>query len=103
MVNHIHQLFMVNTDTLVLGDENAHLSLLVVVTSSDFWAISVDRSRYKESLLPGSTTLSLTNGANDIVLTDNSQCCYFCSHFNDAGRVFQLVSGSAGTVFTGKK
>jgi hypothetical protein len=31
------------------------------VTSSDFWVISVDRNRYKESLLPGSTTLFTFN------------------------------------------
>jgi hypothetical protein len=63
MVNHIHQLFMVNR-SLVLGDENAQFSLLVEYIFR-FWVISVDRNRYKESLLPGSTTLLLTNGAND--------------------------------------
>lgn len=86
--------------SLVLGDENAQFAF-GGVTSSDFWVISVDRNRYKESLLPGSTTLTLTNGANDIVLTDNSNVVTSVQ-FNDAGRVFQLVSGSAGTVFTGR-
>jgi hypothetical protein len=86
--------------TLVLGDENASFSF-GGITSSDFWAISVERSRYKESLFPGSTTLLLANGGNTISLTDNSQVVNSVV-FNDAGRVFQLVSGSAGNVNTSK-
>jgi len=84
--------------TLVLGDENASFSF-GGITSSDFWAISVERSRYKESLFPGSTTLLLSNGGDTISLTDNSQVVNSVV-FNDAGRVFQLVSGSAGNVNT---
>ena len=86
--------------SLVLGDENSNF-VFGGVTSSDFWVISVDRNRYKESLFPGSTTLTLTSGANTIELTDNSNAVTSVT-FNDAGRVFQLVSGSAGTVFTGR-
>jgi hypothetical protein len=86
--------------TLVLGDENASFSF-GGITSSDFWAISVERSRYKESLLPGSTTLLLSGSAGRISLTDNSQVVNSIV-FNDAGRVFQLVSGSAGNVNTSK-
>ena len=82
--------------TLVLGDENASFSF-GGITSSDFWSVSVERSRYKESLLPGSTTLLLANGGDTISLTDNSQVVNSVV-FNDAGRVFQLVSGSAGVV-----
>ena len=84
--------------TLVLGDENAEFTFDgAEVASPNFYVISVDRNRYKESLFPGSTTLTLTNGSNTISLTDNSQVVTSVS-FNDAGRVFQLVSGSAGTV-----
>ena len=86
--------------TLVLGDENASFSF-GGITSSDFWSVSVERSRYKESLLPGSTTLLLANGGDTISLTDNSQVVNSVV-FNDAGRVFQLVSGSAGSVNTSK-
>ena len=84
--------------TLVLGDENSSFAF-GGITSSDFWAISVERSRYKESLFPGSTTLLLSNGGDTISLTDNSQVVNSVV-FNDAGRVFQLVSGSAGNVNT---
>ena len=86
--------------TLVLGDENASFAF-GGITSSDFWTISVERSRYKESLLPGSTTLLLSGSAGKISLTDNSQVVNSVV-FNDAGRVFQLVSGSAGNVNTSK-
>ena len=84
--------------TLVLGDENADFTF-GSITSSDFWAISIERSRYKESIFPGSTTLLLRGPDGVISLTDNSQVASSVV-FNDAGRVFQLVSGSAGTVFT---
>jgi len=83
---------------LTLGDENASF-IFGSVTSSDFWAVSVERSRYKESLLPGSTTLHLKNGADTISITDDSQVSNTVL-FNDAGRVFQLVSGSAGVLNT---
>jgi hypothetical protein len=83
--------------TLVLGDENSDF-IFGNVTASDFWAISIDRTRYKQSLFPGSMTLLLEGPFGDIIsLTDNSQ--YATSIvFNDAGRVYQLISGSAGTI-----
>jgi len=86
---------------LVLGDENADFSF-GGITSSEFYAISIDRNRYKESLFPGSLTLELSgsDGKPVLHLTDNSQVATTVQ-FNDAGRVFQLVSGSAGSVFTG--
>jgi hypothetical protein len=83
---------------LVLGDENSTFSF-GGVTSPNFWVISVDRNRYKESLLPGTMTLILsssTAGQPPLYLTDDSNSTTSIS-FNDAGRVFQLVSGSAGT------
>jgi len=82
--------------TLVLGDENAEFTF-GGVTAPNFYVISVDRNRYKEGLFPGSTTLLLSGSGQTISLTDNSQVVTSVE-FNDAGRVFQLVSGSAGTV-----
>ena len=83
--------------TLVLGDENAEFTF-GGETAPNFYVISIDRNRYKEGLFPGSTTLTLTKGATTISLTDNSQVSTTVE-FNDAGRVFPLVSGSGGTVF----
>ena len=84
--------------TLVLGDELAEFTF-GGETAPNFYVISVDRNRYKGGLFPGSTTLDLTVGANTISLTDNSQRVTSVQ-FNDAGRVFQLISGSAGTITT---
>lgn len=84
---------------LVLGDENANFTF-GGFTSSDFWVISVDRTRYKESLFPGSLALTLSGSDGTITLTDDSQVASSVV-FNDAGRVYQLVSGSQGTVYTG--
>ena len=67
--------------TLVLGDENA-----------DFTFGGVTNAVFISS--------SAANGGV-ISLTDNSAVATSVV-FNDAGRVFQLVSGSAGEVFTGR-
>jgi hypothetical protein len=85
--------------TLVLGDENTDF-VFGNITASEFWAISIDRTRYKQSLFPGSMTLLLSGSGGVISLTDNSQYA-ISTIFNDAGRVFQLVSGSAGTLYSG--
>jgi hypothetical protein len=84
---------------LVLGDENSDF-VFGGVSSSDFWVISIDRNQYKESLLPGTMTLTLSGSGGLLRLTDNSNAVASIT-FNDAGRVFQLVSGSAGIVYPG--
>jgi len=83
---------------LILGDENSDF-IFGGITSNDFWAISVDRNQYKESLLPGTMTLVLSGSGGILSLTDNSNASNTIV-FNDAGRVFQIVSGSAGTINT---
>ena len=83
---------------IVLGDENTNF-VFGAFTSSQFWAISFERARYKQSLFPGSLTLELSGSLGVISLTDNSN--YVASQtFNEAGRVFQLISGSAGVKVT---
>jgi hypothetical protein len=81
---------------LVLGDENLGF-VFGGVSSSDFWVLSIDRTRYKESLLPGSLALTLSGSTGVITLTDDSQVAPSVV-FNEAGRVYQLVSGSQGIV-----
>ena len=82
--------------TLVNGDENTDFDF-GGYTFTEFFGISVSRNRYKESLMPGTMTLTLKSGSNTIVLTDNSLVTNTVV-FKDAGRVYQLVSGSAGAV-----
>jgi hypothetical protein len=84
--------------TLVLGDENSSF-IFGNQTSSDFWALSIDRARYKEKLLPGSLTLKLSGSLGVISLTDDSQTVSSTT-FTDAGRIYNLVSGAAGVVPT---
>ena len=83
---------------LVIGDENTDF-VFGNVTQSQFHAITFERARYKESLLPGSLTLKISGSAGNISLTDNSQYVV-AETFNEAGRVYQLISGSAGTKIT---
>jgi len=85
--------------SLVLGDEESDLTF-GSQTSDYFYAISIDRDRFKESLLPGSFNLNLTNSGTTLKLTDNSADTTTIS-FNDAGRVYQVVSGSNGAAYTG--
>ena len=84
--------------TLVLGDENATFTFGNQV-SEYFYAINVERARYKEALLPGTMTLNLSGSGGNISLTDDSSLGGAVV-FSDAGRRYNLVSGSAGSVFT---
>ena len=80
--------------SLVLGDEEGNF-VFGSETGSHFYAISIDRARYKEKLLPGTLSLKLS-GSDDtdnpnplLMLTDNSQVAT-TTNFNDAGRVFDI-------------
>jgi len=84
--------------TLILGDENANFTF-GNITSSYFYAINVERARYKQSLLPGTMTMFLSGSGGRISLTDDSTIASSVT-FTDAGRVYNMVSGSAGTVYT---
>lgn len=84
---------------LVLGDEEAEFTF-GGVTSEHFYAISIDRARFKEKLLPGSLELKISGSGGELTLTDDSQIVSTTT-FVDAGRVFELVSGSLGTVYSG--
>tara|TARA_B110000211_G_scaffold234665_1_gene305448 strand:+ start:17949 stop:19013 length:1065 start_codon:yes stop_codon:yes gene_type:complete len=81
---------------IVLGDENNNFIFggVTPVTQS-FFALSVERSKYKGSIFPGTMNLVLSSSAGFITLTDNSRDVS-TTVFNEAGRVFQLVSGSNG-------
>lgn len=79
---------------LVIGDENTDWVFGNVI-SEEFFALPLERTCYKESIFLGSLTLKISGSGQTISITDNSQ--YVSSiQFNEAGRVFQLISGSAG-------
>lgn len=79
---------------LVIGEENTDWVFGNVI-SEEFFALPLERTCYKESIFLGSLTLKISGSGQTISITDNSQ--YVSSiQFNEAGRVFQLISGSAG-------
>lgn len=81
---------------IVLGDEGNEFDFGgITPISQSIYALSIERSKYKGSLFPGVLDLHLTKGGVTRVLTDNSGDVATVT-FNEAGRVYQLVSGSGG-------
>jgi len=88
---------------LVLGDEESDFNF-GTISSDYFYVITVDRARYKEKLLPGTLDLKLhvSSSGAEVNLTDNSRIVTTTT-FNDAGRVYDIVSGAAGVVYSGSQ
>jgi hypothetical protein len=86
---------------LIYGDENTEFNF-GGTDSETFWALTVDRARYKEKLLPGTFNLSISGSGGDeiIYLTDNSGMVTTDTYL-DCGRVYQIISGSNGTSYDG--
>jgi hypothetical protein len=87
--------------TLVNGDENTNFSFGTGNTNSrDILVLNVSRARYKEKLFPGTFNLVLSGSdgteTTRLQLTDNSKDVTSLT-FTDAGRVFDIVSGSNGS------
>jgi len=86
--------------SLVLGDEDLDFNFQGVASSKGIFAISLDRARYKEKLLPGTFNLALKSGSTTRNLTDNSGMISTVT-FTDAGRVYEIISGSNGVSHDG--
>jgi hypothetical protein len=89
--------------TMILEDENSSFVFgdgNNTLTSSNFWALSIERSRYKEKLFPGTFNLILSSSTGQIQLTDNSRDT-LVNTFVGATRVYQIVSGSNGSAISG--
>jgi hypothetical protein len=85
--------------SLVLGDEEQDLLFGGVTSTKGFYAISIDRARYKEKLLPGTFNITLNDGVSEVLtLTDNSGQTSTVT-FTDAGRVYDIITGSNGTAY----
>jgi hypothetical protein len=96
--------------TLVNGDENTNFNFGLNNTSSiDLYVINIERARYKNHLFLGTFNLRLSclgGGGNlptphtgSIVLTNNSNNVSTVTYC-DAGRVYDIVSGTNGTAVT---
>ena len=95
--------------TLVLEDENSNFVFGTSFTGSgndnDFYVISVERARYKQSLLPGTLNLVLSSSNtvatyNAIHLTDNSGEVTLPIYYGTQ-RAYQVISGSDGVAYSG--
>ena len=75
---------------LVLGDENASF-IFAGVTSSYWYAMPIERARYKQSILPGTWTLKL-QGYNDVLITGTA--------FTNVTIVGSALSGATTTSTT---
>ena len=84
---------------LVYGDENTDFNF-EGTTPKNIWAMPIERSRYKEKLMPGTLNLKLTNTTENLELTDNSGMVTTDTYL-DCGRVYQIISGSNGTSYDG--
>ena len=87
--------------SLVLEDETAGFIFgdgTNTLSANNFWAISVERARYKEKLFPGTFNLHLSSSNGLIKLTDNSGDTKIQT-FLGSNRVLQVVSGSNGNAF----
>jgi hypothetical protein len=85
--------------SLIYNDENSSFTFSGV-TSPDFFALNIARSRFKESIKPGSLTLRMTgssNGLKDLTLTDDSIISGSVTNFIGSNRYYTIISGSAGT------
>lgn len=84
---------------LVLGDENAQFQF-GPVSSSEFFALTLERQCYKESIFLGSLSLTLSGSDGNVTLTDDSKQIQSIQYTGGGTRVYQLVSGSQGTINT---
>lgn len=84
--------------SLIYNDETSAF-IFGTITSPDFYTLSIARSRFKESIKPGSLSLTLKSGSNVVTLTDDSVVSGSASNFIGSNRYYTLISGSAGTAY----
>lgn len=86
--------------SLVYGDETRNFTF-GTDTPDDIIAINVNRSRYKQSLRLGSLNLTFDD-SDSTNLTDNSVTNLGSAVITNAGRQYNIVSGSSGTQASGE-
>jgi len=87
--------------TLINGDENTFINFGTGNTSSpDVYIINIERARYKEKLFLNTFNMYLGSTSGSLKLTNNSKDSTTINYC-DAGRIFDIVSGSNGTAISG--
>ena len=85
---------------LVYGTETTNFSFDGgTTTAKDIYAINISRTRYKQSIQPGTFNLTLTSGSATIKLTDDSNTTGL-TRFLGENRIYNIISGSNGNAFT---
>ena len=85
---------------LVYGTETENFSFDGgTTTANQIYIINIARSRYKESIQPGTFNLSLKSGSAQIQLTDDSNTTSL-TRFIGENRVYYIISGSNGNAYT---
>jgi hypothetical protein len=85
---------------LVYGTETTNFSFDGgTTTANQIYIINIARSRYKQSIQPGSLNLTLRSGSAVINLTDDSNTTSL-TRFIGENRVFYIISGSSGNAYT---
>jgi hypothetical protein len=88
--------------TMILEDENSSFifgNSNNTLTPDDFYVLSIDRARYKESIFPGTFNLLLSGSGGLLHLTDNSNDVSLQT-FLGSSKVYQIVSGSNGSAIS---
>ena len=102
--------------TMILEDENQNfifgssaasgidacgntITSSTAIISDNFWILSMERARYKQSIFPGSLNLSISGSGGLLKLTDNSNDITNIP-FIAGTRAYQIVSGSNGSGIT---
>ena len=86
--------------TLINGNENSPINFGSGNSiSPDVYVINVNRTQYKEKLFLNTFNIKLTNNTSSLYLTNNSRDSNLVNYC-DAGRVYNIVSGSNGNSIT---
>ena len=80
---------------LVFGDEASNFSFNGY-KPDDIYVININRARYKHNLKPATLDFKLTGTGGSLELTDDSITQTGSSTITNAGRQFNIVSGSSG-------
>ncbi len=89
--------------SMILEDENSNFQYgdgTNIYTPNDFWALSIDRARYKQEIFPSTFNLTLTGAGGTLNLTSNVLDTSI-NTFLGSSQVYQIVSGSNGSAIAG--
>ncbi len=90
--------------TMILEDENSNFFFGTdtnTLTGSNFWVLSVERSRYKEKLFPETFNLTLSGSGIGYLHLTNTSVDSKVQTFLGSSKVYQVVSGSNGSAIAG--